>query len=81
MSKFNADYKYDCKKNGCIITAKKCKMSLNYYLDGDYNATNATQAYAVLYDIINDKKLINKAFKSLPKIDGRYNVFKTDHYG
>ncbi len=81
VSKFNADYTYSCKKKGCIITTKKCKMSLSYYLDGDYNATNATQAYAVLCDIINDKKLITKAFRSLPKIDGRYNEIKTDYHG
>ena len=81
VSKEKSDYVYRQTSNGCYIIINEKKLNIKYNLNGEYNACNATESFAVLYDIIQDKRKIRKAFASLPKISGRSNEFQTKYHG
>ena len=81
VSKSNGDYVYRRIKSGCKIISKSKHTVLKYGLKGEYNAANATEAYAVISDIVQDNRVIKRAFKTMPKINGRYNEFESKNHG
>lgn len=80
VSLMSGDYIYQNSANVTKINYDNTHITLKSYLCGLYNSTNTAEAFAVLNEIIN-KKQIKKAFLHLPKIDGRFNIFKSKHHG
>lgn len=81
VSKEYGDITYKAIRNGCKIRNFNQKLKLCYYLPGEYNATNASEAFCVVYDILKNNTIIKNSFASLPKIDGRYNEFNSKYHG
>lgn len=80
IGKDYADYIYQYTEGGCNIKYREEKVNLNYKLNGEYNAFNATCAYCVACDILKDKCRVKRAFDSLPLIAGRYNIFESENH-
>ncbi len=81
VSKTNGDFVYGVAKKECYIKHNGKLINFKYYLNGEYNATNCAEAYAVLSEIIKSDTKIKNAFKSLKPIDGRYNEFESKYHG
>lgn len=80
VSVISGDYTYTSIKNKTKIHFGNKSITLKSYLQGVYNSSNTAEAFAVLNEIIENSK-IKKAFLKLPKIDGRFNVFKSKNHG
>lgn len=77
-SYFASDIKFEQgKQRFCFNNC--CNMEIN--MAGRFNVSNALASIAVLKHFEIDTAIIQKAFKTMPKVDGRFNYFLINGVG